>query len=155
MKNLMKASAVAAIALAPMPAMAVTGNVEFGGTVTHTCAITVNDTAVNVLALDTSRTNLSSTNTGGDSGSVTVVAGGSDFNFSVDAPSFSSGDVSNTTSVSSYVLSGATSGSGTDSSAVVDLEDGSTNAVIDMSATKTAGVFENGNYAATVVVRCE
>ncbi len=41
MKKYILAAGVAAFALAPVQASAVTGNIPFNGTVTHTCVITV------------------------------------------------------------------------------------------------------------------
>lgn len=156
MKKHILAAGVAAFAFAPVQASAVTGNIPFNGTVTHTCVITVGPAGA--LAADASFQTLSSSIGSGSAGSATIVATGNGFDISVDAPTLSkpAADTTGETLASSYSTSGASSVSGTNSDAANDLNNGTTNVSINMSATKSGSdVFEAGAYTGTVVLRCE
>ncbi len=156
MKMLAKIAVVGALAVVPAQAFAATGNVEFNGTVTHTCTITVDSNGS--LAADAGFQTLSSTIGSGTNGTATIVATGNGFDISVDTPTLSkpAADASSETLTAAYSTSGATSVSGTDSGAANDLSNGTTNVSIDMAATKSGSdVFEAGSYTGTVVLRCE
>ena len=158
MKNLIKAAGVAVLALAPMQAGAVTGNIPFNGSVTHTCVITVGPAGT--ITSNAGFTNLSSTNTGGASGSASVAATGNGFRISVDQatlPTKPAADTSADTLASSYSTGGATSTSGVHTDAVGNLlNHGTTSVSVDMSASKSGSdVYETGTYAGQVVLRCE
>lgn len=156
MKKFIFAAGVAAFALAPVQASAVTGNIPFNGTVTHTCTITVGPAGA--LAADASFQTLSSSIGSGSAGTASIVATGNGFNISVDAPTLSkpAADTTSETLASSYSTSGATSVSGADTDPANNLSNGTTNVSINMSATKSGSdVFEAGAYTGTVVLRCE
>lgn len=149
--------AVAALlAMLPAQAFAATGNVQFNGSVTHTCAITVN--SAGTLGVSTDYKALGSGQAGGTAGSAMIAASGNGFKISVDAPTLAkpAGDTSTETLSSSYTTTGATSVSGTNSSASNNLSNGTTNVSVNMSAVKSgSNVFEAGSYTGTVVLRCE
>lgn len=157
MKKSILAAGAAMLALAPINAHAVTGNVIFNGTVTHTCTITVGGTAGS-LDVDSGFQTLSSSIGSGSAGTATVVATGNGFDISVDTPSLSkpAEDTSSETLSASYSTTGASSVSGTDASAANDLNNGTTNVSVNMQAAKSGSdVFEAGAYTGTVVLRCE
>lgn len=154
MNKFVKIAAAAALAIIPVEALAATGNVTFGATITHSCAI---DQVVNgSLGANAGFTVLSSTVGSGTSGSARIVATGSAFDVSVGSPTLSkpAGDTSSQTLASSYSASGATTIATT--SAANDLNNGTTNVTVDMSATKSGSdVFEAGLYTGTVVLTCQ
>lgn len=158
MKNLFKAAGVAALMLAPMQAQAVTGDVPFNGNVTHTCVINVNSSGT--LGVSTDFQTLGSEEAGGSAGTATIVATGNGFDISADAPTaFSTkpaADTSSNTFEANYATNGATSIGQVDGATANDLNNGTTNVIVNMSASKSGSdVFEAGAYAATVVLRCE
>jgi len=163
-KNLLKIAAAAAFVAVPMQASAVTGDVPFNGTVTHTCVINVNGGGT--MVADASFQTLTSTaGVGAAAGTADIVATGNGFDVSIDVPSsFSTEPTADTTaetfngafsttgatSVTGSAAGGANSGTGT------DLNNGTTNVSVNLTATKAGtDVFEAGAYAATVVLRCE
>ena len=156
MNKFVKIAAAAAFAIIPVEALAVTANVTFGATVTHSCAITVNSNGT--LAANAGFTQLSSTIGAGTSGSANIVATGNEFDVSVGAPTLTTtgSDTSANTLVSSYSTTGATSVSGTNADAARGLNNGTTAVTVNMSATKSgANVFEAGAYTGTVALTCE
>ncbi len=158
MKNLVKLAGAAALVLLPVQANAVTGDVPFNGSVTHTCTITVNSSGT--LGVSTDFQSLDSEEVGGAAGTATIVATGNGFDISADAPtSFDTKPVADTTSntfAANYATTGATSIGQTSGTNVNDLNHGTTNVTVHMSADKSgADVFEAGAYSATVVLRCE
>lgn len=156
MNRIVKMAAAAAVAFVPAQAFAATGNVIFNGTVTHTCTITVG--APGGLGVSGDFQTLSSSISGGAAGSATIAATGNGFEISVDAPTLTkpTADTTSETLTSSYSTSGATSVSGSDSSAANGLNHGNTSVTVNMSAVKGGSdVFEAGTYTGTVVLRCE
>ncbi len=154
MKMFAKFAAAAAIAIIPVQALADTGNVQFGATITHSC--TIDQVTNGSLGANAGFNVLSSTVGSGTSGSARIVATGNAFNVSVSAPTLDkpAGDTTTETLVSSYSASGATSIASTSSQS--DLNNGTTNVTVDMSATKAgADVFEAGVYTGEVVLTCE
>ena len=157
MNKLVLAAGAAMLALAPINAHAVSGNVIFNGTVTHTCTITVGGTA-GALDVDAGFQTLSSGIGSGSAGTAQIVATGNGFDISVDTPTLSkpAEDTTSETLSASYSTSGVTSVSGTDSSAANDLKRGATQVSVNMQAVKSGSdVFEAGAYTGTVVLRCE
>lgn len=161
-RNYLKVALATAFVAVPMQANAVTGNVPFNGTVTHTCTITVNTGGT--LVSDAGFQNLASNIGAGVNGDADITATGNTFNVSIDAPAaFDSQPASDTTGESfnaSYSTSGATSVTGSAAgganSGTNTLNMGTTNVDIDLVASKSgADVFEAGAYQATVVLRCE
>lgn len=153
MKNLLKSAALAAFVLAPVHANAVTADIPFSGSVTHTCVITVGPSGT--LGVSADFKTLSSGISGGSAGAASVVSTGSGFDVSVTAPSSfttsPTADTSSTAFAASYTVD-----SGSSLSASSDLTNGTHAITVDMSATKSGSdVFEAGAYAATVVLRCE
>ena len=156
MKNLIKVAGVAVLALAPMQAGAVTGNIPFNGSVTHTCVITVGPAGT--ITANAGFDNLSSSNAGGGAGSASVASTGNGFDISVDAPTLSkpAADVTAETLTSSYSTTGATTTSGTNATAANSLNNGTASVTIHMNAQKGGtDVFEAGAYTGQVVLRCE
>lgn len=150
MKTLHKIAAAAVFTLAPLNAIAATGNVDFNGAVTHTCSINV--TQAGSLGASTDFSNLSDSNSGGQSGAATINATGNGFDLFVDAPTNFAGPTSADTIVAS-ISGGLSDTSGT--AAGADVPHGGANVDVHLSASKTSGVFEAGAYSATVVLRCE
>ena len=162
MRNFLKLAMASALVAVPMQASAVTGNVPFNGTVTHTCTITVNNGGT--MVSDASFQTLASNIGAGVNGDADIVATGNTFQISIDAPNaFDSQPASDTTAETfnaSYTTSGANSHSGSaaggSNSGTNTLAMGTTNVDIDLSASKGGSdVFEAGAYQATVVLRCE
>lgn len=153
MKNLIKSAAIAAFVLAPVHANAVTANIPFNGSVTHTCVINVGPAGA--LGVSSDFKTLSSSISGGNAGAATVTSTGNGFNVSVTAPtSFGTkpaADTSSNTFAASYKVD-----TGSSLTAASSLSHGEHAIAVDMSATKSGSdVFEHGTYAATVVLRCE
>lgn len=162
MKQLLKLAAISAFVLVPVKAHAVTDNVIFNGTVTHTCTITVNNGGT--LVADGAFQTLGSTVGAGVAGDADIVATGNTFQVSIDTPSaFDSQPPADTTAETfnaSFNTSGATSTSGSAAgganSGGSTLTAGTTNVDVDLTASKGGSdVFEAGAYQATVVLRCE
>ncbi len=151
-----KFAVAASFALVPAQAFSATGDIQFSATVTHTCTITVN--SAGTLGVSTDFKTLASNQASGTAGTATISASGNGFDISVGAPSLSKPAADNTaeTLSASYSTTGATSVSGTNSSAANDLAHGTTNVSVNMSAVKSGSdVFEAGNYTGTVVLLCE
>lgn len=152
MKNLLKSAALAAVILAPIQANAVTADIPFNGSVTHTCVITVNSSGA--LGVSTNFQTLSSSIGSGTAGTATVVATGNGFDISVNAPTAFTTKPTEDTTTNTFAASYNT-GSG-DQTTATDLTNGRHSVDINMSASKSGSdVFEAGAYAATVVLRCE
>ncbi len=148
MKKLL-AIAIASMVVAPVGGFAATGSASFAGSVDSTCVITAGNPGR--IAPNADYSNLSSINAGGYASQVTALATGNTFSISTDAPAGITADVSS----SSYSLSGATNRGTTDGTSASPLSSGLTNVSVDMSATRTSGVFTSGSYNGVVTVRCE
>lgn len=147
---------VAAVAvLAPVQANAVTDNIPFNGSISDTCAITVNSSGT--ITPNATYTQLSSTNAGGAAGTATILAIGTGWDVSADAPtSFTTEPVvTASTFAATYGLTGVTTASGVPGATTTALNNGSTNVSVDLTATHPSGSYQSGTYAATVVLRCE
>lgn len=162
MKNLLKVAMAAGFIAVPMQAGAVTDNVQFNGTVTHSCQINV--TRQGTMVADAGFQNLDSTLAGGQSGQADVTATGNGFNVSIDVPSsFTTEPAADTTTETfggAYTTSGATTTSGSAvggaNSGANGLNNGVTAVDINLAAAKGGSdVFEAGNYVGIVVLRCE
>lgn len=156
MHNYVKFAVAASLALVPAQAFAITGDVQFNGTVTHTCTINVNNAGA--LGVSTDFKTLGSNQAGGAAGTATIAASGNGFDISVDAPTLSkpATDTTAESLSSSYTTTGATSVSGTNSDGSKNLANGTTNVSVNMTAVKSGSdVFEAGSYTGTVVLRCE
>ena len=154
MKNFVKIAAVSALLAAPLPAVAATGNVQFGATVDNSCSISVTQTGT--LVANVGQTVLSSSLIGGVAGTADVTATSNAFQVSIDAPTWSSYPVNGNTATvlaATYSGTGATNIGATN--AANPLQTGVTNVNVNLSATKTSGSFPTGTYAAVVVLRCE
>ncbi len=136
---------------------AATTNVPFAGTVISTCTLAIGTPGV--LAPSSDYKTLGSTQPGGTSGSVTVISTGSSFRISADAPSsFAIAPADGNTNVSfvaRYQATGATTIGQTIGSTATTLLPGLTTLGVDLTATKSAGVFSQGLYQTEVIVRCE
>jgi hypothetical protein len=135
-------------------AIASTQSAVFSGTVLSTCSLTVG--SAGVITSNAGGTTLSSNNSGGSSSVVTAIATGASFNVTAEAPSsFTVGNSTNVTFAATYDLTGATSATGVSGAVQTLLGVGSTTVDVDLTATKSSGVFEAGAYSASVTVRCE
>ena len=148
MKKLLSTIMLAMI-VAPISSQAATGIASFSGLVVSTCVITAGQPGRISPSADYS--NIGSTNPGGYASQVTALATGNIFRISTDAPAGITADISS----SSYSLSGATTQSSVDGTVQSPLASGLTNVAVDMSATRSSGVFTSGSYNSVVTVRCE
>lgn len=148
---------IAVAAVIPTQSFAATGDVLFNGTVSNTCAITVN--APGALATNVGQTVLGSQEAGGSAGSATIVATSASYSVSADAPtawgSFPTGGDTSVTFAANYATTGDTTIAQTAGGTTTSLNTGTTDVTVNMAATKSAGSFPTGTYAATVVLRCE
>lgn len=139
------------------PAAAVTDTVIFNGNVISTCLITVGTPGI--LSTNGAMNVLSSSEAGGVSGTATVVTTGAGFNLSTSAPSTfflaPAGGDDDVSFATHYSASGVTSLLDVVGSVTSPLGLGLTNVDVDLSATKSAGVFPAGNYTAEVTLTCE
>jgi hypothetical protein len=149
--------AVAIAACAVAPAQAATGTVPFTGIVTTTCVLTVG--LPGVMAPTADYGTLSSSASGGIAGTVQALATGGNFKVSAVAPtSFTlapPGGGDNVNFAASYSAAGSTTIGTTPGANQTALNAGLTNLSVNLAATKSAGVFAGGAYAAEVIVRCE
>lgn len=156
MKKLAMLAAAAAVAM-PASAFAATGDVQFDGSVSNTCSITVN--SAGTLTTNVGQTVLGSEETGGAAGTATVVTTSAAYSISADAPlAFGTAPAGGNTSVTfaaNYAASGPTTISQTPGGTASPLSTGSYDVDVNMAATKTSGSFPTGTYDATVVLRCE
>ncbi len=154
MKNLFKVTAVLAV-LTPVHANAVTGNIPFNGSVSASCAITVGSSGT--ITPNATYSELSSANAGGAPGTASILAIGTSWNVSADAPSsFSTEPVTTASTFSaSYDLSGVTTAASVPGSTTTSLGNGTTNVSVNLTAAHPSGSYQAGTYAATVVLRCE
>ncbi len=135
-------------------AHAATSNAVFGATVGNTCRLIAVDTGL--LVPNVTNRVLSSSLSGGRQAQVSADASSAGFTVSAIAPTtFVTGNSNNTTFASTYSLSGATSGSNIAGPTQTLLNSGSSTVAVDLSATKTAGVFPRDMYTADVTIRCE
>jgi hypothetical protein len=149
---------IALAGLVPLSASAANQDIQFDGSVTHTCAITV--TQSGTLDPRNNFTRLTSRSGPGIPGRANVVASGSGFTLSVD-PSTSfdtepAADTSPETFRAWHRSNGATFYTATQAPAAINA--GNNRVRIHMDARKINGsgnVFEAGNYSATVILRCE
>lgn len=137
-------------------ALAVDQDVRFAGAVLDSCALVLGTNGVLGQSLD--QTVLSSQETGGVSGSVTITTNSPNSTLEIIAPtSFdiapASGDI-NTVFATSYALQGDTLLSEVVGDTLSPLGLGITTATIDTSATKTSGTFDAGLYELVTTVRC-
>lgn len=137
-------------------AFAVDQDVRFSGLVLDSCALVIGTNGVLGQSID--QTVLSSKETAGLPGTVTVTTNSINSNIQVISPTtFDVGPASadtNTTFASSYALAGDTILSEVSGDSVTPLALGVTVATIDANATKTTGTFDAGLYELVTTVRC-
>ena len=155
MNKFVKIALASALLAAPIPAFAATGDVQFDATVNNTCTIAVGPAGL--LASNVGQTVLSSSIAGGTAGTADITATSAAYQVSINAPiAFTSAPVGGGTGVTfaaNYASAGATTlASG---NTARPLNTGVSNVTVNMSATKAAGSFPTGTYAAIVVLRCE
>ncbi|MCT7375255.1 hypothetical protein [Chelativorans salis] len=152
-KPLFGAAFLAAIAIQPANAE----TVIFNGLITSTCLINVGTPGTLVASAD--YTELSSTEAGGTSGTVTILTTGAGYEVSTDSPSAfataPAGGGDSVTFASSYSANGVTSLTDVVGSLASPLGLGLTNLSVDLMATKSTGTFPAGDYMAEVTVTCE
>lgn len=157
MKNITKIMvATLGVALTAPAAFAVDQDVRFSGLVLDSCALVIGTNGVLGQSID--QTILSSKETAGLPGTVTVTTNSINSNIEVISPtSFDVGPASadtNTTFAASYSLAGDTTLSEVLGDSVTPLALGITVATIDANATKTTGTFDAGLYELVTTVRC-
>jgi hypothetical protein len=151
-----------AASLAPVQAFALTpasGNIPFSGSVSNSCIITVG--APGILAASTDFTVVGSEEASGSAGTATILTTGAGYSLMADAPlSFSAAPPTgndNVTFEANYSVTGANIIPQTDGATSSPLQRGNSSVSINMSGTKNVigETFEEGTYAATVLLRCE
>ncbi|WP_051279577.1 hypothetical protein [Hellea balneolensis] len=157
MKNIKKIMVVTlGSALIAPSAFAVDQDVRFSGVVLDSCALVIGTNGILGQSID--QTVLSSKETAGLPGTVTVTTNSINSNIQVIAPtSFDVGPASadtNTTFAASYTLAGDTVLSEVSGDSVTPLGLGVTVATVDANATKSTGTFDAGIYELVTVVRC-
>lgn len=155
MRSLVKVMAAVAV-LAPVQVSAATQNIPFSGTIADTCVITMGSNGT--IVPNAGYNQLSSTFAGGAAGTATILATGGGQNVSATAPAaFTSdpGGTAGTTFSSTYDLSGATTATGVAGATTTNLNAGTTNVAVDLTAIHPGGTFGAGTYTATVVLTCE
>ncbi len=154
MRSLFKVVAAVAV-LAPVQANAVTANIPFNGNIADTCAITV--VSSGTITPNATYSQLSSNNPGGAAGAATIMATGTGWDVSADAPAAFSTEpvVTASTFAATYDLSGANTASNVPGATTTALNNGLTNVSVDLTATHPTGSYQAGTYTATVVLRCE
>ena len=132
-------------------------DVIFGGAVTSSCVLTVG--VPGILGTSSDKKVLSSKIAGGARGTVAAVATGSGFSVTTTAPtSFTSAPGaggSNVDFASEYEITGATNSGVQQDGTNTELNPGVSTIGVDLTATKTVGIFEAGVYAAATTVTCE
>ena len=155
MKNFVKFAVLSAALAAPLPAFAVTGDVQFDAVVNNTCTIAVGPAGV--LDTNVGQTVLSSSTGAGVAGTAVITATSSAYTVNVNAPTaFATAPVgggSGVTFAANYASAGATTLAAGNTAR--PLSTGVSNITVNMSATKGSGSFPTGTYAAVVVLRCE
>lgn len=138
-------------------ARAVTANVEFTANIGGACVLLVANNGL--LAADTGFTVLSSSQLGGVAASVTATTTDASFDFSASTPSSfttaPSGGDTNVTFATTYSGVGTTIIPSTPGATTTPLNFGVTVLSINLSATKSSGVFPAGSYQADVTATCE
>lgn len=134
-----------------------TANMPFTAAVLSTCTIVI--ATPGVMAPNSDFTVLDSEESGGTSGVATVTTTDSAFSISVDAPTTffdaPTGGNDNVAFAAKYSATGATSASDVVGTVTTLINPGVTSMEVDVTATKSSGVFTQGAYAATATVRCE
>jgi|GEM_PF-675990 len=137
-------------------AQAVNATVQFSATLLGACVLVATN---GTLAPSADYTTLDSTLTGGLAGLVTATATSGTFKFSLVAPSsFTSaptGGNTNLTFATTYSGTGATTIGSTSGATQTSLNFGITALSVNLSATKSTGVFPAGSYQADVTAQCQ
>lgn len=145
------------LALTSGAAMPATSNIPFTGAVLSVCALTVG--LPGIIAPNATYTQLSSDNSGGQNGTISVLTTGTGFSITTEAPSnftlAPTGGNSNVTFASTYSATGVTTISLAAGTTITPLNLGLTTATVHLSATKSSGSFPAGAYSTEVLVRCE
>lgn len=149
--------AMACALLAVAPAHAATGDVDFGATIAESCSIVITQDGVLGVRPSDQRV-LNSANFGGRPGRAIVTASDNSFTISVDQPvAFDSQPADDTAPNdfrASYRVTGATNITRTPDPE--PLNAGNNNVRVHLRVSKPQGEsFAGGDYAATVVLRCE
>jgi len=156
MKHSLKIASTALALMLPLSS-AHSANVIHSGTVASTCVLTVGTPGI--LAANANSSVLGSKESGGLKSIVTAVSTGAAFNITAASPaSFTvapSNGNDNVTFLSEYQLGGATSSGRLAGTIPTPLNIGVTTVDVDLTATKSSGVFPQGLYTATTVVTCE
>ncbi|MDV6224890.1 hypothetical protein R2G56_01200 [Nitratireductor aquimarinus] len=157
MRMSLVAGAVLTVLASPSIAFAASTVIPFRGEVNSTCVITVGTPGT--LGISGDFTVLSSDISGGVPGTAVVLATGAGYSISTTAPTaFTSAPATGNDNVafsSKYSATGATSVTDIIGTTLTPLSIGLTTASVDLTATKSAGVFAVGTYIAEVTLTCE
>lgn len=157
MRMSLVAGAVLTVLASPSIAFAASGIIPFRGEVNSTCVITVDSPGT--LGISGDFTVLSSDLSGGIAGRASVLATGAGYSLSTTAPAaFSSAPPTgnaHVTFASKYTTTGATSVTNIPGPTLTPLSTGLTMASVDLTATKSMGIFAVGTYIADVTITCE
>ncbi|WP_011580643.1 MULTISPECIES: hypothetical protein [Chelativorans] len=155
MKKLFVAAVITAATMSN--AEAATATMPFSSTVSATCNIAIDSAGIMTPSSD--QTQLSSQEQGGSAGLATITTTGASFDVTASAPTaFSAapaGGETNVTFASLYSATGATTATDVAGATPTALGTGVTNLAVDLTATKSTGIFPEGNYSADVTITCE
>ena len=139
------------------PIQAVDTAVTFSSTIAGICSLLIGTNGI--IAANVDYTELSSENLTGVPGVVTAITTSGGYSLSALAPgAFTAAPVGGDTDVtftSNYSGIGTTIIPETDGATPTPLNLGLTIVTVDLTATKSSGIFPAGNYTADVTVRCE
>ena len=157
MKTFLKIAAASALAMVATQANSMP--MQFNGSVSDACIVTVNTAGTMTVDTTTYQT-LGSDEVGGVAGTATMLTTGAGYQFRLDTPTtFSTAPASGNTNVtfaSDYSFSGANTGTDIAGSTTTALSRGNTSIDVDLEATKGGSdTFEGGTYQATVTLICE
>lgn len=128
--------------------------VRFGAAVSNSCTLTtVSD---GILRPNVASQNLASTNSGGRASRLVANTSSRGFRVRTIAPTaFTVGNSTSTRFAARYTVSGATVVNNVVGTIVSTLNRGINNIAVNLTATRTTGIFPNGTYEAVVIVRCD
>lgn len=147
-------TAIIAANLLASPSMAATQGVQFDGTVDATCTLSVDSNGTMVPSANLQ--SLSSKDPGGSGGTVTVsTTGGVDLSLDAPVATVPAGDVTAITWTPTYSATGAHTIAETGGTTTLT-DSGTSTVTVHLVGTKGgSNRFAEGNYQATVTVRCE
>lgn len=147
------------LAASAMPALAANQGVNFGITVgvRHYCQIVL--TQQGTMAVDSGATVLGSKEPGGSAATAEITTTRGSYSVSLDAPTtfdaMPTGGDTGVTFATNYSMTGATTSPEVPGTTSTKAKKGLTSVTMDLTATRSAGVYPAGNYSGVAVLRCE